>query len=80
MDPTQVIDAAHVRSPKQLITTMDLLLVHEQPVLQGAHPALKFSDYLVLDVARKAGHSPHATFHKSLARVTEAQELQVPVI
>jgi predicted nucleic acid-binding protein len=63
------------------------LLTHESLVLQDADavaaalaqfrakPALGFSDCLMLQIARKAGHLPLATFDKALARVDGAQRL-----
>ena len=60
---------------------------HESLVLQDADvvsaalaqfrakPTLGFSDCLVLEIARKAGHLPLATLDKSLARVSGAQRL-----
>jgi predicted nucleic acid-binding protein len=38
-----------------------------------AKPALGFSDCLVLEIARKAGHLPLATFEKALGRLPGAQ-------
>lgn len=82
-----MLDAVYARRPKQLIAALDLLLVHESLVLQDADavaaalsqfrgkPALGFSDCLVLEIARKAGHLPLATFEKALARVAGAQRL-----
>ena len=82
-----VLDAVYARTPKHLIAALDLLLVHESLVLQDADvvsaaltqfrtkPALGFSDCLVLEIARKAGHVPLATFDKALAKLTGAQKL-----
>ncbi len=82
-----VLDAVYDRTPKQLITALDLLLVHESLTLQDADvvaaalaqfrakPALGFSDCLVLEIARKAGHQPLLTFDKVLGRVDGAQRL-----
>ncbi len=82
-----VLDAVYARTPKQLIAALDLLLVHESLVLQDADavaaalaqfrakPALGFSDCLVLEIARKAGHLPLATFDKALARAAGAHRL-----
>ena len=38
-------------------------------------PALGFSDCLVLEVARKAGHLPLGTFDRRLARVDGVRRL-----
>ena len=82
-----VLDAVYERTPKQLIAALALLLAHESLVLQDADvvaaalaqlrakPALGFSDCLVLEVARKAGHLPLATFDKALGRLAGAQRL-----
>ena len=82
-----VLDAVYARTPKQLIAALDLLLIHESLVLQDADvvsaalsqfrakPALGFSDCLVLETARKAGHLPLATFDKALAKLEGARKL-----
>ncbi len=82
-----VLDAVYARTPRQLIAALELLLIHESLVLQDADavaaalaqfrakPALGFSDCLVLEIARKAGHLPLATFDKALARVAGAHRL-----
>ena len=82
-----VLDAVYERTPKQLIAALDLLLAHEHLVLQDADvvaaalahfrakPALGLSDCLVLEIARKAGHLPLATFDKALGRLPGAHRL-----
>ena len=82
-----VLDAVYERTPKQLVAALDLLLAHETLVLQDsdvvaaavaqfrARPALGFSDCLVLEIARKAGHLPLVTFDKALGRLDGAQRL-----
>ena len=86
-EAVRVLDAVYARTPKQLIAALQLLLVHESPVVQDADvvaaalaqfrakPALGFSDCLVFEIARKAGHLPLATFDKALARLAGAQKL-----
>ncbi len=82
-----VLDAVYGRTAKQLVAALDLLLVHESLVLQDAdvvgaalsqfraRPMLGFSDCLVLEIARKAGHLPLATFDRALAKLGGAQKL-----
>ena len=82
-----VLDAVYARTPKQLVAALDLLLSHQSLVLQDAdvvafalaayraRPALGFSDCLVLEIARKAGHLPLATFDRALARAPGAQKV-----
>jgi predicted nucleic-acid-binding protein len=82
-----VLDAVYARTPRQLAAALDLLLAHESLALQDADvvaaalaqfrakPALGFSDCLVLEIARKAGHQPLATFDKALGRLAGTQRL-----
>jgi predicted nucleic-acid-binding protein len=74
-------------SPKDLATTIEMLLKNREVVLQDADavaaalelfrekPALGFSDCLMLQLARKAGHLPLGTFDRNLARVEGAHRL-----
>ncbi len=82
-----VLDAVYQRSPAQLAAALELLLSHESLVLQDADvvlaalthfkakPALGFSDCMVLEIARKAGHTPLGSFDKSLAKVGGVHKL-----
>ncbi len=82
-----VLDAVHERSAVQLAAAVDMLLNHAQLSIQEAdvveraltqfraRPALGFSDCLVLEVARKAGHLPLGTFDRGLSRLEGAQRL-----
>lgn len=82
-----VLDAVYERGPKQLATAIDLLLHHQSLTLQDAdivraalvhfraRPSLGFSDCLVLETARKAGHLPVGTFDRTLAKLEGAQRV-----
>lgn len=82
-----VLDAVHERTPVQLAAAIEMLLNHEQLSIQDGEvvsqaleqfrfrPALGFSDCLVLEIARKAGHLPLGTFDRGLARLEGAQRL-----
>jgi len=82
-----VLDAVHDRSAAQLAAAIEMLLNHEQLSIQDAEvvaqalaqyrsrPALGFSDCLVLEIARKAGHLPLGTFDRGLAKLEGAQRL-----
>ena len=82
-----VLDAVHERSAAQLAAALEMLLNHEQLSIQDAEvvshalaqfrsrPALGFSDCLVLEIARKAGHLPLGTFDRGLAKLEGAQRL-----
>ena len=82
-----VLESVYDRSATQIIEALKLLMAHESLVLQDAEtvglalaqfqlkPALGFSDCLVLEIARKAGHMPLGTFDRALARLEGAQKL-----
>jgi predicted nucleic-acid-binding protein len=87
-----VLDAVYERTPAQLAAAVEMLLNHEQLAIQDpdvvtralaefrARPALGFSDCLVLEIARKAGHVPLGTFDRVLAKLDGVQRLQVPAV
>ena len=70
-----------------LATAVEMLLNHRDLTVQDAdavaaaleqyrrNPTVGFSDCLVLEVARKAGHLPLGTFDRALARLGGAQRL-----
>ena len=76
-----VLDAVYGRSPGQIAGAIEKLLNHANLTLQDAdvvapaldhfrsHQSLGFSDCLVLEIARKAGHLPLGTFDRSLAKL-----------
>jgi predicted nucleic-acid-binding protein len=82
-----VLSAVYDRSPGEIAAAVEILLNHEHLTLQDSeavaaalatfreHPALGFSDCLMLEVARKAGHLPLGTFDRNLARIDGAQRL-----
>jgi predicted nucleic-acid-binding protein len=82
-----VLDSVYNRTPAQLTAALNLLLTHESLVLQDADtvsaalahfqkkPALGFSDCLVLEIARKAGHVPLGTFDRALSKIDGTQKL-----
>jgi predicted nucleic-acid-binding protein len=81
------LDAVYERTPAQLAAATELLLDHQSLTLQDAdivrsalghfrtRPSLGFSDCLVLETARKAGHLPLGTFDKALSRLSAAHAL-----
>ncbi|MGD0502240.1 MAG: PIN domain-containing protein [Steroidobacteraceae bacterium] len=82
-----VLDAVYDRSAKQLAIAVDMLLNHKDVTIQDAdvvrdaldqfrkRPALGFSDCLVLELARKAGHLPLGTFDHDLAKLDGTHKL-----
>ena len=82
-----VLSAVYERDPAAIAKAIELLLNHEHLTLQDAEvvaaalehfrrrPALGFSDCLVLEVARKAGHLPLGTFDRTLAKLHDVERL-----
>ena len=81
----RVLNAVYDRQPQQIIESIEMLLDHEQLALQDPdvvaaalvhyrkRPSLGFSDCLVLEMARKAGHLPLGTFDRDLGKVDGAR-------
>ena len=57
------------------LTVQDAEVVEAALGRYRAHPMIGFSDCLVLETARKAGHLPLGTFDRNLARLDGAQRL-----
>jgi predicted nucleic-acid-binding protein len=84
---TWVLDSVYGLSRAQIATAVEMLLDHEKLVVQDAdavaravaqlrrRPALGFSDCLVVEIARKAGHLPLGTFDRDLGKVDGAELL-----
>ncbi|HYK06103.1 MAG TPA: type II toxin-antitoxin system VapC family toxin [Thermoanaerobaculia bacterium] len=82
-----VLGAVYDLGQHDIATVVEMLLSHEHLSLQDPEvvvaaleqyrkvPALGFSDCLVLEIARKAGHLPLGTFDKRLANVDGAERL-----
>jgi predicted nucleic-acid-binding protein len=82
-----VLTSVYELDAPALATAVDMLLNHRDLTVQDADvvaaalqlfrkkPAVSFSDCLVLEVARKAGHLPLATFDRDLAKLDGAQRL-----
>jgi predicted nucleic-acid-binding protein len=82
-----VLAAVYDRSASELATAIEMLLNHRNLALEDSdviakaldlfrrRPALGFSDCLILQVARQAGHLPLGTFDRRLARVDGALRL-----
>ncbi|HTM43528.1 MAG TPA: type II toxin-antitoxin system VapC family toxin [Polyangiaceae bacterium] len=85
---TWVLSAAYDLSAHQIAKAVEMLLSHrdlaiqEVEVVQSAlsifkhRPSLGFSDCLVLEIARRAGHLPLGTFDKDLSKIDGAERLR----
>ena len=82
-----VLDSVYELGPEKIALAVEMFLQHRDLTIQGAdvaaaalehfrkRPALGFSDCLILEVARKAGHLPLGTFDRDLAKLEGAQRL-----
>jgi predicted nucleic-acid-binding protein len=86
-EATWVLSSVYDRDAGDIATAVEMLLSHESLTVQDAEtvaaavnhfrrrPALGFSDCLVVEVARKAGHLPLGTFDRNLARLDGVEKL-----
>lgn len=82
-----VLDAVYDRTVEQIATALEMLLNHKDLTLQDSEAvsaalehyrgrtAVEFSDCMILEIARKAGHLPLGTFDRNLAKLEGAQRL-----
>lgn len=83
-----VLDAVYGRTAEQIASAVDMLLNHKELTLQDSdavtsalesfrkRPAVGFSDCLVVEIARKAGHVPLGTFDRDLAKLDGTERLR----
>ncbi len=82
-----VLMSVYDRGPDEIATAVEMLLNHQHLTMQDAdivaaaverfrkRPAPGFSDCLVLEVARKAGHLPLGTFDRDLSKLDGVERL-----
>ena len=82
-----VLTAVYHLEAADIATAVDMLLNHRDLTLQDSdavaaalrhyrrRPALGFSDCLILEVARKAGHLPLGTFDRGLSKLDGAERV-----
>jgi predicted nucleic-acid-binding protein len=87
MEATWVLATVYDVAPAEMTTALDMLLNHKEITVQDsdvvalalqqfqAKPSIGFSDCLVLEVARKAGHLPLGTFDRTLGKLEGAERL-----
>ena len=86
-EATWVLAAVYDRGAAQVARAVEMLLNHRSLTLQEPQavavaletfrrrPALGFSDCLVVELARKAGHLPLGTFDRDLSKLDGATRL-----
>jgi predicted nucleic-acid-binding protein len=86
-EATWVLESVYERDAASIATAVDMLLSHDQLTVQDPeviaaavaqfrqHPRVGFSDCLMVEVARKAGHTPLGTFDRALGKVDGAHRL-----
>jgi predicted nucleic-acid-binding protein len=86
-EATWVLSSVYGRSAEAVATAVEMLLSHEHLTVQDAevvaaaiaqfrqHTKVGFSDCLMVEVARKAGHAPLGTFDRELGKIDGAQRL-----
>ena len=82
-----VLESVYDRKPAQMATAVEMLLRHKDLTLQESdtvaaalrqfrrRPSLGFSDCLVLEISRKAGHLPLGTFDRRLGTLEGSKRL-----
>ena len=82
-----VLDSVYDVEPQRLIVAIEMLLNHQTLALEDANvvaaalehfrtkPSMGFSDSLIVEIARKAGHLPLGTFDRALGRLDGAERL-----
>ena len=86
-EATWILAAVYPRSAADLVTAVEMLLNHKDLILQDSdvvaaeldlfrsRPALGFSDCLMLQLERRSGHLPRATFDRALGKIEGTQKL-----
>lgn len=87
VETMRVLQSVYELEPAAISTAVEMLLNHKQLAVQDSltvasaleqfrkRPTLGFSDCLVLESARKAGHVPLGTFDRKLSQVDGACSL-----
>jgi predicted nucleic-acid-binding protein len=86
-EATWVLASVYERDPAAIATAVEMLIKHQQLTLQDEdavaaavqqfrrRPMVGFTDCLMLEVSRKAGHGPLGTFDRGLGKLQGALRL-----
>jgi predicted nucleic-acid-binding protein len=87
VEATWVLTSVYGRAAGDLAVAIEMLLNHKALIVQDSEvvtaaldlfrlrPSLGFSDCVMLQLARKAGHLPLGTFDRGLAKIEGTQKL-----
>jgi predicted nucleic-acid-binding protein len=87
VEASWVLDSVYELKPDAMATALEMLLNHRDLTVQDPdvvaaalatfrkRPKLGFSDCMVLEIARKAGHIPLGTFDRALAKLDGVEAL-----
>jgi predicted nucleic-acid-binding protein len=87
MEAIWVMDSFYDETQARIASAVEMLLDHRELVVQDGEtvraalveyrkrPALGFSNCLILEMGRKAGHLPLGTFDRELGKLSGAQKL-----
>jgi predicted nucleic-acid-binding protein len=87
MEATWILATVYEVAPAEMTTAVGMLLNHKSLTVQDsdvvalalqqfqAKPSLGFSDCLVVEVARKAGHLPLGSFDRTLGKLEGAERI-----
>ena len=86
-EATWVLSAVYERGATEIASAVEMLLSHKDLVLQDPEvvaaalkcyrqrPSVGFSDCVLLELARKAGHLPMGTFDRKLCKLDGTERL-----
>ena len=86
-EATWVLAAVYDRGPAEIANAIEMLLNHQTLTIQDSdvvsaaldhfrkRPLLGFSDCMMIEIARKAGHLPLGTFDRALSKLPDAARI-----
>ena len=86
-ETTWVLSTVYSQGAGNIVAAIEMLVNHKTLTVQDSEvvlgaldhfrrrPALGFSDCLLLEIARKAGHLPLGTFDRALGKLPDAEKI-----
>jgi predicted nucleic-acid-binding protein len=88
VEATWVLSSVYEKDARSVAASIGMLLNHKTLSIQDGevvsaalehfqkHPAIGFSDCMVLEIARKNGHLPLGTFDQNLSKLPDCERLR----